>query len=97
MVKNLLVVGNGQHFYVGRVCRCGIFDGPFSVFHPLVFYTVLHNHLQHDEDVLDGLDAQSAIEFIKHKGLHSWFTQFCHVAKVRQQMIFKRQHIGCEC
>ena len=70
VVEDFLVVGYCQYFYVSRGCVGGIFDVPLGMFHPLVLNSVLHYHLQHNENVFDGLDTQSGIEFFKHKCLN---------------------------
>ena len=97
VVENLPVLCYGEHLrFLGHLRR-GVLDVPLAVGHPFVFDSELHYHLQDDENVLYGLDAQPCFKFLQDELLHKFFTQSLSAAECRQDVVLQNQCVSSVC
>ena len=97
IVQNLFMICHGQDLQLFTSNICWVLNIPFVIVHPFVFHSEFHNHLQDNKNVLNRFHAQSAFQLFKHKVLYIIFMKFVTLTKLWQNVIFKNQHVGCQC
>ena len=67
---------------------------PFHIIAPTVFGSETDNHLQNNQDILDGFLAKSRLHFLDSELLDIIFPYFGPVSEIRENMILQNQDIG---
>ena len=86
-LHNFALVCLAQHLYLlPRAFRWKT-DVYLTMCNQIVLNAKSQYHLQHNQNILDGLLAQPLIKFRKHKLLNSLLTDVCIVRKCREEVV----------